>query len=549
MNEPPVLEGRWELRDVLRRTPHTLTRRALDRERSGRACAVKTLVPDAPPAAAALLRREAELLGAIGHPQVPPRLALVDDGTTLHLVREWVEGWDIASALAAGERFPEGEIARIGASLSGILADLHDRPVPVWHRDLRPASVVIDGSGVPFLVDFAGARTAGDAAGGDVDPAGPTWAAWDVKRLGLVLLSMAAGRDLSAIDAAEARRELGRVPLGEPLRRLVGAALAGEIDAGQLRDRLSAVAREAQPKLPATGTKVAAMLLVAALLVVGAAILVVVISRHASESDRVSSREPARRERAPRTPDRPTPRPVAAEPSDERAPAGKRPPAQPAEADVVLRARVFHDGRPVNEVTRARPSFWFRDESIGKEAKPKAFWSGHEVRLTGLRPGRYGMNVRFDANPGNPFLYPGDFDSWTVFEVPQSGAAQKTIDVVEILHLTSPQDNGAGMEGWDEACEGKTTFAPAMLFAWKPLAQGTVYEWSIERIGCPYDDRGTVARGETSTPSFELRLAPNNPGEFYLLRLSATREGRRIGILETHGPRGGLGWDYRFRVE
>lgn len=548
MNDPPVLEGRWELRDVLRRTPHTLTRRALDRERSGRACAVKTLVPDAPPAAAALLRREAELLGAIGHPQVPPRLALVDDGTTLHLVREWVEGWDIASALAAGERFPEGEIARIGASLAGILADLHGRATPVWHRDLRPASVVLDGSGVPFLVDFAGARTAAESDGSDAGAAGETWAAWDVKRLAIVLLSMAVGRDLSPLDLATAGRELDRAAMGEPLRRVLGAALAGEADAGRVRDRLTAVAREAQPKMPGPGAKVAAMVAVAALLVVGAAILVGLVSRRGTFREPIPAREAVGRERPPRKDDRPASRPVATEAPGEDAPAVAAPPAPPPEAEVVLRARVFHDGRPVNEVTSARPSFWFRDESIGKEAKPRAFWSGNEVRVTGLPPGRYGMNVRFDANPGNPFLYPGDFDSWTVFDVPESGAAEKTIDVVEILHLTSPQDNGTGMEGWDEDCEGKRTFPPALAFAWKPLAEGTVYQWTVERIGCPYDDRGTVARGLTAVPSLEIRLEPSNPGEFYLFRLSATREGRRTGMLETHGPRGGLGWDFRFRV-
>ena len=44
-------------------------------------------------------------------------------------------------------------------------------------------------------------------------------------------------------------------------------------------------------------------------------------------------------------------------------------------------------------------------------------------------------------------------------------------------------------------------------------------------------------------------LPPNGPSDFYLLTLSGSRgTGKTVGSLITHGQ-GGMGWDYRFRVQ
>ncbi len=45
-----------------------------------------------------------------------------------------------------------------------------------------------------------------------------------------------------------------------------------------------------------------------------------------------------------------------------------------------------------------------------------------------------------------------------------------------------------------------------------------------------------------------VSLETSDDAEHYELNISALKDGKRIGMLITHGA-GGYGWDYRFRVE
>jgi hypothetical protein len=57
-----------------------------------------------------------------------------------------------------------------------------------------------------------------------------------------------------------------------------------------------------------------------------------------------------------------------------------------------------------------------------------------------------------------------------------------------------------------------------------------------------------VLDGTTTDLRVSLALPPNGANDFYLLNLSGRRGvGQVVGSLITHG-RGGMGWDYRFRV-
>jgi hypothetical protein len=57
-----------------------------------------------------------------------------------------------------------------------------------------------------------------------------------------------------------------------------------------------------------------------------------------------------------------------------------------------------------------------------------------------------------------------------------------------------------------------------------------------------------MAEGVTEQTEMEFFLPESGPNEFYLLRLSAHKGEKRVGLLETFGATGGRGWDYRFRV-
>jgi hypothetical protein len=83
---------------------------------------------------------------------------------------------------------------------------------------------------------------------------------------------------------------------------------------------------------------------------------------------------------------------------------------------------------------------------------------------------------------------------------------------------------------------------------WDPVVEGVTYEYTIEKVECPYVSHEVVLGGTTTGTALTLTLPPTGDTHFYLLRLYAKRGDRRMAQVLTHGVGGGLGWDYRFRL-
>lgn len=203
----------------------------------------------------------------------------------------------------------------------------------------------------------------------------------------------------------------------------------------------------------------------------------------------------------------------------------------------LVSGRLLYDGRPLLESTRARPYFWFRNEETDREAKEVASCWGKEgyAFWDFAAPGRYLVSIGVNAEAGNGGAFPGDYHVSHVFTVPVPPDKGTDIDLLKVIHLTAPQDNAAGIEGWDAPCEGKPAFKSPVTFSWEPLGAGVAYRYAVDRG----EERAT--RGSSA-------ILPLDSG-CHGFRLFAWRKGRRIGQLLTHGPKGGLGWSYSFRVE
>ena len=215
-----------------------------------------------------------------------------------------------------------------------------------------------------------------------------------------------------------------------------------------------------------------------------------------------------------------------------------------------VRGTLRFDARPVTEVTRAAPSFWFRNEDTGEEAREAvAAFEGNRFVVRGLRPGKYGVQVTIDANDANSVNRPGDYYSWTLFQVDKQGKARIDVQLSRILHLLAPVDNNDTLPGWEEeGCEPAATVPKDVSFRWEPLGQQTEYAYEIRTIPCPYKDLGVVASGATKETSVGLALPSSAADQFYLMTLRGLHENRHVGILMTWGPNF-LAWDYRFRVK
>jgi serine/threonine-protein kinase len=187
-------------------------------ERLGREVAIKVLPPNLvlDESVRKRLRKEAQALSKLNHPNIETLFELGSKGDAEFLVVEYVPGVTLGDRLAQGP-LPEREIARLGAQLANGLAAAHSQGVV--HCDLKPGNLRITPDGRLKILDFGIAKSlrvtketskhdvTTESATGDQGLAGtlpymapeqlrfePTDARSDIYSAGAVLYEMATGQ-------------------------------------------------------------------------------------------------------------------------------------------------------------------------------------------------------------------------------------------------------------------------------------------------------------------------------------------------------------------
>ncbi len=101
-------------------------------------------------------RKEAQAAGALNHPGIVSIYEYGEDQNHAFIAMEYVEGNSLREYLARGARFEERDIVSIMSQLLDALDFAHKRTV--WHRDVKPANIIIMGNGRIKLADFGIAR-------------------------------------------------------------------------------------------------------------------------------------------------------------------------------------------------------------------------------------------------------------------------------------------------------------------------------------------------------------------------------------------------------
>lgn len=204
-------------------------------------------------------RREAEMLAALSHPNLPRVTDHFEQDGKAYLVMEFVPGETLLSFVQrTGLPQPLSRVQEWARQLVDVLEYLHSQTPPIIFRDLKPANIMLTPQGQLKLIDFGIARLFKPGQAKDTQAfgtigysapeqygRGQTDARADVYSLGVLLHQLLTGYDptttpfrlppahqLNPQIPAHISAALASATDGDPARRFVGvrafyAALAG----------------------------------------------------------------------------------------------------------------------------------------------------------------------------------------------------------------------------------------------------------------------------------------------------------------------------------
>jgi formylglycine-generating enzyme required for sulfatase activity len=158
-----LLRNRYRVLRLIGEGGFSRTYAAEDVDRLNAPCVIKQFFPQVQGTgqrskAAEFFKEEAFRLYELGenHTQIPRLLAYFEQGSSLYLVQEFIQGKTLLQEVQ-GQCFTEAEIRQLLADLLPVLDFIHCHNV--IHRDIKPENIIRrDSDGKPVLIDFGGAK-------------------------------------------------------------------------------------------------------------------------------------------------------------------------------------------------------------------------------------------------------------------------------------------------------------------------------------------------------------------------------------------------------
>ena len=121
----------------------------------------------------AATRQEANIMKRLDHPALPRITDVVDDGDSLLVVMDYVQGKDLLDRLKErGTAFAEKDVIDWGIQLCDALGYLHAQKPPIIYRDMKPGNVILQEDGTVKIIDFGIAREYKEGQTLDTTPLG-----------------------------------------------------------------------------------------------------------------------------------------------------------------------------------------------------------------------------------------------------------------------------------------------------------------------------------------------------------------------------------------
>lgn len=104
------------------------------------------------------LLAEANMMKRLDHPALPRIVDIIDNGFTIYVVMDYIEGESLDKILTEYGPQPEDKVVTWAMQIADALAYLHSQRPPIIYRDMKPANVMLKPEGNIKIIDFGIAR-------------------------------------------------------------------------------------------------------------------------------------------------------------------------------------------------------------------------------------------------------------------------------------------------------------------------------------------------------------------------------------------------------
>lgn len=101
---------------------------------------------------------ETNLMKRLDHPSLPRIVDIIDNGETLYIVMDYVEGESLDKILKEYGSQPQDLVVDWAMQICDALSYLHSQNPPIIYRDMKPANVMLKPEGNIKIIDFGIAR-------------------------------------------------------------------------------------------------------------------------------------------------------------------------------------------------------------------------------------------------------------------------------------------------------------------------------------------------------------------------------------------------------
>ena len=104
------------------------------------------------------LLAEANMMKRLDHPALPRIVDIIDNGITIYVVMDYIEGESLDKILLEYGAQPEERVINWAMQIADALSYLHGQKPPIIYRDMKPANVMLKPEGNIKIIDFGIAR-------------------------------------------------------------------------------------------------------------------------------------------------------------------------------------------------------------------------------------------------------------------------------------------------------------------------------------------------------------------------------------------------------